>query len=513
MKGAAGIACLAMIGIALILMPGLAVAADPPPLIALPEPESPFVAFDIWVHTGSQNDPPGKEGLAWLTARLIAGGSTRSDSFEEINRKLYPLAASYSVSVDKEMTVITGRVHRDNLEEYYAILRDVVLEPGFLVEDFERIRSGQVNYVERPRRYGNDEELSKILLFREAFRGTPYEHPAAGYVSSVKSLTLSDVREFYEKNYVRNNITVALGGSYPDRFDERVRSDFDSLPEREVSTPPRPAPKMPGCVKVVIVDKETDATSVSIGFPIAVVRGDADFIPLWTATNWLGVHRNAVARLFQAIRAARGLNYGDYAYIEAFPRGFATSRPRVNVARRSQLFEIWIRPVARTSETDLHERAIFATRCALRELKRMIRNGLTRSAFSDTQDLLRHYAINNGAALARRLAYAVDDAFYGIPEPGFLRSVRPALESLDRETVNRAITSHLLVDNMYIVFITNDAEGLKEMLVDGLPTAITYAAEEQPKRIVDEDVWIARFPMHVDEENVTILDIDDVLEE
>ena len=39
------------------------------------------------------------------------------------------------------------------------------------------------------------------------------------------------------------------------------------------------------------------------------------------------------------------MNYGNYSYIEAFPAGYATQRPRVNVARRSQLFEIWIRPV------------------------------------------------------------------------------------------------------------------------------------------------------------------------
>ena len=39
------------------------------------------------------------------------------------------------------------------------------------------------------------------------------------------------------------------------------------------------------------------------------------------------------------------MNYGDYAYIEAFPRGMFRFFPTPNVARRAQLFEVWIRPV------------------------------------------------------------------------------------------------------------------------------------------------------------------------
>ena len=38
------------------------------------------------------------------------------------------------------------------------------------------------------------------------------------------------------------------------------------------------------------------------------------------------------------------MNYGDYAYIEAFPRGMFQFFPDPNVARQRQIFEIWIRP-------------------------------------------------------------------------------------------------------------------------------------------------------------------------
>jgi hypothetical protein len=42
------------------------------------------------------------------------------------------------------------------------------------------------------------------------------------------------------------------------------------------------------------------------------------------------------------------------------------------VARRSQLFEIWIRPIAMTAPGNLHDRSLFATRAAIRELDRLV---------------------------------------------------------------------------------------------------------------------------------------------
>ena len=45
------------------------------------------------------------------------------------------------------------------------------------------------------------------------------------------------------------------------------------------------------------------------------------------------------------MREKRGLNYGDYAYIEYFPLGMYLMEPPPNVARSQQIFQIWIRPV------------------------------------------------------------------------------------------------------------------------------------------------------------------------
>lgn len=479
--------------------------------ITLHEPASPFIAFDVWVKVGSQNDPEGKEGLAALTANLISDGSTTEDSYDAILAKLYPMAAGYGYSVDKEMTVFRGRIHRDNLEGYYTLFRNALVRPAFSAEDFERVKTQTMNYLERTRRYGRDEELSKELLFWMAYRGTPYEHPEEGYVESVRSITLEDVRDFYEQYYTASNVVVGIGGGYPDGFVERVRADFDSLPQGEVTPVPAPQPAAPQGIHVLIVDKQTGATPISIGFPFDLLRGDDDFYGMMAVNSWFGEHRNSFSHLYQVIRETRGMNYGDYSYIEAFPQGYTTQQPPVNVGRRSQMFEIWIRPISATAPGNLHDRTLFATRAALRELHRLVDDGLDQASLDAATQFLRNYSVNWGNTISRRLAYAVDDEFYGLGRPGYLASLRPGLERLTLDGVVAAVRENLQYDNLYLVFITADAEAFKQKLLSGEATPITYAGERSAEHMA-EDAEIAAFPIPVEEANITIMGIDEVFE-
>ena len=503
------------------LLPGLLVAMGttslaaqagrPNGLITLPEPGSPFVAFSLWVQVGSQHDPAGKEGLAALTAALLADGSTTADAYDQILAKLYPMAAGYDATVDKEMTVFRGRVHRDNLEAYYPLFRNAVLAPAFAEEDFERVKTQTLNFLERTRRYARDEELSKELLFWVAYRGTPYAHPEEGYVASVRSLTLDDVKQFYASHYRRGSVVVAVGGGYPDGFGQRVRRDFDALPAGRVAAVPAPRPAPLSGIKVLIVEKPTDATAISLGFPTDLVRGHTDFFALMAANSWFGEHRNSFSHLYQVIRETRGMNYGDYSYIEAFPLGYTTQQPPVNVARRRQLFEIWIRPIARTGPDDLHDRALFATRAAWRELQHLVDSGMTDTTLAATQQFLRNFSVNYGSTVSRRLAYAVDDAYYGLKGDGFLAAIRPGLAALTTRAVNAAIRRHLQYRNMYVVFITQDAEGLKRKLLGGEPTNIRYTGEK-PAALLAEDAEIARYPIPVRPEDITVMNVNEVFE-
>ena len=160
-------------------------------------------------------------------------------------------------------------------------------------------------------------------------------------------------------------MVVGLGGGY-DAGNARKTLRRLGRAARRCSrhrTPPPPQPKPIHGLQVTIVEKDAPATAISIGCPIDVLRGQKDLYPLAVANSWFGEHRHPGSHLYQVIRELRGLNYGDYSYIEHFANGDELQFPQPNDGRRQQIFEIWLRSVP-------HEVRHFVLRAALRELKR-----------------------------------------------------------------------------------------------------------------------------------------------
>ena len=245
-------------------------------LILLPVNNDPTISFRIWFKVGSQDDPAGKEGLAALTAQMISDGSTMKNSYEQIIGKLYPLAAGYNAICSKEMTVVSGRTHKDNLNEYYGLLTDAVLTPAFTQSDLDRIKSQTMNFLENSLRYASDEELGKAVLYQEIYSGTPYAHVNAGLIESVKSITLEDVRSFYKQHYTKDNLVIGLGGGYDATLVKTVQGDMAKLPAGTPKRTPKPDPEPLKGAKVTIIEKEAASTAISMGFPLDVLRGTKD---------------------------------------------------------------------------------------------------------------------------------------------------------------------------------------------------------------------------------------------
>jgi zinc protease len=471
--------------------------------VLYPVDTDPTVSFRIWFNSGAQMDPPGKEGLACLTARMLTEAATSKNSYEDVLSKLYPMAASYESSVDKEMTVISGRVHRDNLEAYYTLFTDALLHPAFREDDFKRITSDMINSIEKTLRYSSDEELGKAALYDFVYAGTPYGHRDEGTVAGLKAITLDDVRSFYSAQYTRGNYVIGLGGGFDTALQQRLDTDLQTLPAVDVRPPAAPQPATIEGLNVLLVEKQCNATAISIGAPVDVLRGGEDFFALALFNSWFGEHRNSSSHLYQVIREERGMNYGDYSYIEIFPEGGMRQMPPSGTARRSQLFEIWLRPVQ-------HAHRHFALRAALRELQHAVDHGLTEEQFALTQAFLDKYALHFATSTSGRLGYAVDSRFHGIDE-NYIALYRKHIAALTREQVNAAIKKHLQAKNLRIAIVTEGAEAFKQALVTDAPSPVTYDTPK-PASVTAEDREIESWPLRIDVAKVRIVPVESMFE-
>ncbi len=469
--------------------------------ILLPVEDDATLSVAVWFRTGSVADPEGKEGLAWLTGELLAQGGTESRTYEQILEALYPMAASYGVRVDKQMTTFSGRVHRDKAGEYLDLFTEAFLAPAFSEADFERVRTDGLNYLEKTLRYASDEELGKAALAAFVFEETRYAHPVTGTVAGLKAITLDDVRSFYRAWYTRDNAVIALGGAVTDALAGRLDDARSRLPAGAAPAPPEIAPAPLSGRSAVLVDKEGADASISFGFPVGVRRGEKDYYALWIANSWLGEHRNSASHLYGVIRETRGMNYGDYSYIEVFPEGGQRRFPPTNVARDHQLFEVWIRTLP-------NDWAHFALRAAMRELDLLIENGMSQEDFELTRDFLSKYRLHYADTTSRRLGFAIDDRFYDL-EDSHLDRLEAMLGSLTLEDVNAAIRRHLSTDDLLIAIVTGEAEAMAGRLADDAPSPVSYPTPKPPE-VLAEDEIIAAYPLRIAREAIRIVPLEDM---
>jgi len=460
----------------------------------LPIDGNPLVSFRILINIGSANDPVEKEGLCQLTWNILANGGTQDLSFKEISQRFYPMAAYMGLNLGKEMSVFTGQIHIDNLEEYYSILKDMLLNPGFREEDFIRIKTNQLNFLERSLVSNMDERFGKEILNLAMYEGHPYGHAEAGTVESVKSLTLEDVRAFYSEHFVQGNITLGLAGGYPADFPARIKNDFSTLPTGHTPQLVLPEQKKPDGFELVIAEKQTPATAMSMGFPVSLSKKDSDYFALWIAVSHFGEHRQHVSHLFQKIREERGQNYGDYAYPDHFIQG-RDKFPALNYCRQQQYFSIWIRPLANSNRH-------FALRQALLELKNLVQEGIPEERFELVRAYLLNYTKLYAQTIGERLGWQMDSKYYGYKD--FLAEAQEMLPKITREQVNDAIRKYMNFENLYIALITQDAQSFRDALVADTPSPITYAGPKS-QEILDEDMIYEVFPLNIKSKNIRVV--------
>ena len=462
--------------------------------------ELPQLTIKLLFDVGSAYDPKGKEGLAQLAASMIAEAGSKALRIDEISKALYPIAGSFAAQVDKEMTAFTMSVHRDNWAQFSSVVLPQLLEPGFRQEDFDRLRTKQANALTIDLRSNNEEELGKEWLQNRIFAGTPYGHTTLGTVDGLAAITLEDVKAFVRQHYTTGNLKVGVNGGAGDAVLTSLATELGRLPASDTPRVTGIAGKAPKGYDVDIIAKETRATAISFGHPIDVNRASPDFAALDVARAWLGEHRSQMSHLYDRIRETRGMNYGDYAYIEAFPRGMFQFMPDPNIARQQQVFEVWIRPV-------VPENAHMALRIALHEVGQLVQNGLTQEQFETARGYLMKNVYVKTSTADEQIGYALDSEWYGIGE--YTSHMRAALEKLTLDDVNAAIRRHIRPQDMKIVMITKDGEGLKQALVSDAVSTMKYEAEK-PQELLDEDKLIGAKKLGIRADAIRVIPIEDV---
>ncbi len=463
--------------------------------------DSPLIDVNFLFYTGAAADPVGKKGVAALTARMLTQGGSATRSYKEIKKGLYPLAGRFSSQLDKEMMSFTGRIHKDNATQWYALISDQLLNPGWREDDFKRLKKELIDGIKSGLKSSNDEELGKEVLYSELYQGHVYENFNSGDLSDLAEITIEDVKAFYSSQLTQAKLNVGITGAMPSDLKAQLMTDLTALPvgdEKRLTIAKAPALKGH---HATIIEKNAESTAVSFGFPIDTIRSDKDWAALWLVRSYFGEHRSSNSYLYKQIRQARGMNYGDYSYIEYFPRGMYQTKPDANLGRSSQIFQVWLRPLR--SNNDAH----FATRAALFELDNLIKNGMSEKDFQATRNYLTNYVPQLVASQDQQLGYALDSEFYQTEE--FVKYVREQFTKLSLDDINRVIKENLQTDNIHYVFISGDGKDMKKRLLSEQVSPLTYNSDKAAELLATDKI-IESYKLTLPFKNVEVITVDKV---
>jgi len=479
-------------------------------VVELKQKNSNKVVVKIRFENGSIADPADKAGLTFATASMMAQGGAGGISYADLQDKMHPWAATYNVSIDKQVSTFTFQVPVDFVDEFYPLIKNAILSPDFSEKDFSRVMKEQQNYVDQVVRASSDEEYSKYALEHLLFRGGNMQHLKQGTSASVKTISLDDVKTHYQKVFTKHNVMLGIAGNYSDELLNSLKADLSKLPGKAY-TPPKPSKaRQADGIEVEIISKENAfGSAIFTGAPLDITRSDDEFAALMIANSWMGEHRKSYSRLYQKIRQTRSMNYGDYSYIEWYSDGGSNQLPPSGVPRASNYWSIWIRPVQIATQlqaqypelADINTgHAHFALRLAIREFDLLIKNGLSQEDFAATKTFLRSYTKLYAQSPAQQLGWLMDSRFYGRTD--YLTELDALLEKTTLEQVNQAIRKHWQTDNMFVTIVTDDSEAkaLADSLINNTPSPMSYSnlvKSGLSAEVLAEDEVVANYQLNV----------------
>ncbi|WP_257449446.1 M16 family metallopeptidase [Archangium lipolyticum] len=196
-------------------------------LLVHEDPNASQTTLLVSYRVGAVDDPPGKEGLAYLAARFTQAAAFATGHSPHPLRELEAKGVRAESRRDHDTTSFMFSTPSEQLSPLMEVeawrMRDPLAnlsEATFLdVRDelVEELRQSQNAELER---------LAVGMIQRQLLPGHPYGRPTEGTPESIGRLTLDDVRAFVKQHYTPAAAVVAVAGPRP--LGE-VRSEVERL--------------------------------------------------------------------------------------------------------------------------------------------------------------------------------------------------------------------------------------------------------------------------------------------
>jgi zinc protease len=221
----------------------------------------------------------------------------------------------------REYSSLGLEVLKRNLDPAIGVLADVVLNPSFPADEFERERKlaldGLAQSANNPNSIAN--RVASMIAFGNDH---PYGRPSGGLPATIGALTREDLVSYHQANWrPGSSLLVFVGDVTLEEATASARKDFGGWSGGAAAAPSIPAMKPMPAGKVYLVDKPGAAQTVIAHILTAPERKSPDYYPLTLANAVYG--GGFGTRLNLNLREDKGYSYGVFAFPQHYSKGGA----------------------------------------------------------------------------------------------------------------------------------------------------------------------------------------------
>jgi predicted Zn-dependent peptidase len=277
----------------------------------IPGMRSASIAFFFSV--GARYEQDAIAGISHFIEHMLFKGSRQYVSARAISEAIEGVGGNFNGSTGKELTSYTARVPGEHLPAVLHVLADMVRNPLFDAEEFEKERG--VIIEELSATQDDPQEWVNLLIDEIMWPDLPLGRDDAGSIASVSGLQRQQLLDYFHTYYRPNSLVISVAGNIDQEQVIALVTDLfedwepGSRPQGSECYPPRNAKA------VQMIKKETEQTNICLA-TLGASYASPDYYPLLLINGILGDGMSS--RLFQTIREEQGLAYDIGSYFNSY---------------------------------------------------------------------------------------------------------------------------------------------------------------------------------------------------
>ncbi|TDE01678.1 M16 family metallopeptidase [Flavobacterium sandaracinum] len=277
-------------------------------VLGIENQEVPLVQFQLQIKGGMLLEESDKIGVSNMLAELMTKG-TKNKTPEQLENAIESLGATINAYATDEAIFISVTTLAKNYNATMALVQEIIVQPRWDAKEFELIKQSTLSQILQQKADPNSiarNEFKKLIYGNESILA----YNRIGTESTVKKITLEDLKNYYTKNTAPSvaNFQIVGAISKTDVINSLTSLNKD-WKSKNITFPKITIGNTITTSKIYFYDVPGAKQSViRIGYP-ALAATDANFYPAQIMNYRLGGGSFA-SQLTQQLREGKGYTYG-----------------------------------------------------------------------------------------------------------------------------------------------------------------------------------------------------------